>query len=655
MAMEIITGSTGLPHVTSIDDAVRNGNVGYASGKCVFTYYENLRADDITANQIRIFSGYGMNQGRYFKIAKDTYEDVTIRNGTSGYKRVDLIVAKYQMDSQTGFESISLHVIEGRNGSTYEDPAWVTGDINGGDDEDDFPLYRIKLNGMALDGEPERMFNLVPDGGRIGLIERALNTGLMTDLASETRRTLNANGTGVDIGVKNILPIGHGGTGQNSAQGGLAALAGGATANTTTPADADTILTKSGTTWYQKAFSKVWDYIKGKLMGNTNYVTVANGGTGLGTVGANKVLVGTGDTSIGTKTLVTTIEDSSHDQIPTAKAVTDAMGAAGYGDMLSADYTTTVSGTKVISQGKGGTGSKDGSINGVKLGTNGNTKGYYDVNGNFKSFRQPTGTATAAQVLDGVYFANASSDSIRGTMPNRGAVSASLNTGATSYTIPAGYHNGSGKVSLTIEDKSVTATTSAQTVSPSSGKVIRNVTVNPQQHTGTYGTYLVPAGSGSTVPDKYVDQMSKTYLVDMGGAVHNNRYFRFELSSDFQGVVALWGEQIVAPNAINYVGDSVSTSYYSSNTSPVATSALTYTCTKRGPVVIIGSSPSQLIDNMTITVRGSGRVLDNQYTIANTKVRTVYNCLNGTTLTLNADSKRTNVRIIQLYNSAVPT
>lgn len=427
MAMEIITGSTGLPHVTSIDDAVRNGNVGYVGDKCVFTYYENLRADDITANQIRIFSGYGMNQGRYFKIAKDTYEDVTIRNGTSGYKRVDLIVAKYQMDSQTGFESISLHVIEGRNGSTYEDPTWVTGDINGGDDEDDFPLYRIKLNGMALDGEPERMFNLVPDGGRIGLIERMLNTGLMADLASETRRTLNANGAGVDIGVKNILPIAHGGTGQNSAQGGLAALAGGATTNTTTPTDSDTILTKSGTTWYQKAFSKVWDYIKSKLMGNTNYVTVANGGTGIGTVGANKVLVGTGDTSIGTKTLVTTIEDSSHDQIPTAKAVTDAMSVAGYGDMLSSDYTTTVSGTKVISQGKGGTGSRDGSINGVKLGKNGTTMGYYDANNQFKSFRQPTGNATAAQVLSGYTFANADSDSLSGNMTAHGPITACEN------------------------------------------------------------------------------------------------------------------------------------------------------------------------------------------------------------------------------------
>lgn len=446
MAMEIITGSTGLPHVTSIDDAVRNGNVGYASGKCVFTYYENLRADDITANQIRIFSGYGMNQGRYFKIAKDTYEDVTIRNGTSGYKRVDLIVAKYQMDSQTGFESISLHVIEGRNGSTYEDPTWVTGDINGGDDEDDFPLYRIKLNGMALDGEPERMFNLVPDGGRVGLIERMLNTGLMADLASETRRTLNANGANVDIGVKNILPIGHGGTGRNSAQGGLAALADGATANTTTPADADTILIKSGTTWYQKTFSKIWDYIKGKLMGSTNYVTVANGGTGLGTVGANKVLVGTGDTSIGTKTLVTSIEDSSHDQIPTAKAVTDAMSTAGYGDMLAADYTTTVSGTNVISVGKGGTGSKDGTINGVKLGTSGNTKGYYDANGNFKSFRQPTGNAGAAQVLSGYTFANASSDAVSGSMANysgssRRTVTPSGGTGNEQLSLSAGYHD----------------------------------------------------------------------------------------------------------------------------------------------------------------------------------------------------------------------
>lgn len=59
---------------------------------------------------------------------------------------------------------------------------------------------------------------------------------------------------------------------------------------------------------------------------------------------------------------------------------------------------------------------------------------------------------------------------------NQGAVSATVQEGDT-YTIPKGYHNGSGKVSITKESKSVTPTKSAQTVTPTSGKVLSSVSV----------------------------------------------------------------------------------------------------------------------------------------------------------------------------------
>ena len=58
------------------------------------------------------------------------------------------------------------------------------------------------------------------------------------------------------------------------------------------------------------------------------------------------------------------------------------------------------------------------------------------------------GNATAAQVLSGKTFTNASSVNITGTMVNNGAVSKTFTPSASSqsYTIPEGYHNGSGKV-----------------------------------------------------------------------------------------------------------------------------------------------------------------------------------------------------------------
>ena len=59
-------------------------------------------------------------------------------------------------------------------------------------------------------------------------------------------------------------------------------------------------------------------------------------------------------------------------------------------------------------------------------------------------------TASAAQVLDGASFVNSAGVLVEGTMPNKDAINATIDgLTTTSYTVPAGYHNGSGKVSLT--------------------------------------------------------------------------------------------------------------------------------------------------------------------------------------------------------------
>jgi hypothetical protein len=61
-------------------------------------------------------------------------------------------------------------------------------------------------------------------------------------------------------------------------------------------------------------------------------------------------------------------------------------------------------------------------------------------------------TATAANVLDGSFFVDPTGAVVEGTMPNKGAVTATIDgLTTTSYTIPKGYHSGSGKVSLTAD------------------------------------------------------------------------------------------------------------------------------------------------------------------------------------------------------------
>lgn len=101
---------------------------------------------------------------------------------------------------------------------------------------------------------------------------------------------------------------------------------------------------------------------------------------------------------------------------------------------------------------------------------------------------------------------------ITGTMPNNGAISQTLTTAATSYTVPAGYHNGSGTVSIVTETKSITPATTSQDVVPSTGKVLSKVTVN-----------AIPAKYGDTTNDDAIAENilygKKAHSISSGSAV----------------------------------------------------------------------------------------------------------------------------------------
>lgn len=95
-------------------------------------------------------------------------------------------------------------------------------------------------------------------------------------------------------------------------------------------------------------------------------------------------------------------------------------------------------------------------------------------------------TAKAADVLTGKVFVTADGTVTPGEMINNGAVDKTLDVTTITYTIPKGYHNGSGKVQLVLETKTVTPTKSAQEITPTAGKVLSKVTVG-------------------AIPDKYQD------------------------------------------------------------------------------------------------------------------------------------------------------
>lgn len=146
--MKIITGYTGEKHITPIDDA-RLHKALFGGDDYVLPTGSQLAATIETATQISIADGELVMQGRYAR--NDSAQSLTINNGSQGMNRNDLIVARYTKNTVTSVESVDLVVITGAATSgTASDPEYNKGEIENGETRD-FPLYRVKLNGVAIE------------------------------------------------------------------------------------------------------------------------------------------------------------------------------------------------------------------------------------------------------------------------------------------------------------------------------------------------------------------------------------------------------------------------------------------------------------------------------------------------------------------------
>lgn len=149
--MNLITGRAGAAHITPRQDAMwHQGLIEMES--CIFDAYENFAAEIITNNEVRIRSGVGMLQGRFFCIEPNTYDSAEITNGNQGEERIDLIVARIAVDASTNTQSASIEVIQGTPAAENPtSPEAVTGDLDAGDLIADYPIVEVLLNGINIE------------------------------------------------------------------------------------------------------------------------------------------------------------------------------------------------------------------------------------------------------------------------------------------------------------------------------------------------------------------------------------------------------------------------------------------------------------------------------------------------------------------------
>lgn len=160
--MEIITGFTGAKHVRSEQD--RDINIGtFGEESYVLQTGMKMAAEVSSNNEIKIRDGVIMHQGCAASIKKNTYDTVTIANGSQGMKRIDLIVARYQRNQDDGKEFMRFVAIQGAPAeSNPAVPSHITGDIQSGDAVADMPMYKIIIDGLNIT-KVQKVFSEAPN------------------------------------------------------------------------------------------------------------------------------------------------------------------------------------------------------------------------------------------------------------------------------------------------------------------------------------------------------------------------------------------------------------------------------------------------------------------------------------------------------------
>lgn len=148
--MEIVSGRTGSPHVTSQQfRQLVEGTVGQES--YILTSGENLEPELASNNILKIRSGMMSHHGNISSIKIGTYDEVELTNGSQGMKRIDLVVNRYTRNAETNVEANNWVVITGTPvASDPAVPAYTVGNLQKGDLTDDCPVFEVHYDGLNV-------------------------------------------------------------------------------------------------------------------------------------------------------------------------------------------------------------------------------------------------------------------------------------------------------------------------------------------------------------------------------------------------------------------------------------------------------------------------------------------------------------------------
>ena len=136
-------------------DAIRALRTFFAevvhSGDYVLEADGNFAAEAAGEAVVRVKGGKGVMLGNLFSLNLEEYEDVNLEDGTYGLYRNDLIVVRCSRAEDKSLSYALVNLTGEQTSGDPVDPAYEKGDINADANVRDFPLYRIKFNGLDIE------------------------------------------------------------------------------------------------------------------------------------------------------------------------------------------------------------------------------------------------------------------------------------------------------------------------------------------------------------------------------------------------------------------------------------------------------------------------------------------------------------------------